>query len=386
MVDIADMTTILVIDDEDAVRGTVVLGLKKNQFKVLQAATRREGIQIARNEAPDLILCDLHMGEPNETSMFALLRKNPATAHVPFILMTGQPDENSQGDEVLVKPFTLPALLQAIRRQLRRQPKKRSAQEIRKSCNVQKEEDRQTVLPPLSPMSADGSGPPGLKPSTEQLEALLARVQSLRNEERTQVARAIHDDLTQTLTVVAIELSLLESSLNADPETIDPAECITGIRKLAGLVHTLIGSAQDITAQLRPKVLDEFGLVAALEWLTQQVEKKTGMRCELLVNGAEGVLDPALAEELYRLSEELLSNAARYAHATAVSIRVANRGGYLTMEINDNGKGIGDQSDAAASLCFLAMRERTKRLRGTFQVEGCREKGNHIRVRIPLNH
>jgi signal transduction histidine kinase len=366
-----NLKTILVIDDDAVLRGSIISGLKTNGFRVLQAATSGDGINIARKEAPDLILCDLNLGEANDTGALTLLHTHPATAGVPFLLMTGQPWEKSQRDEVLVKPFTLAALLQAIHRQLGQLPVKRSS-------------EAKSGVPSLSAMNS-GASAGRLKPSAGQLADLLARVQSLREKERTHVARRIHDHLSQTLTVVAIELSLLDSSLSSAPKKVAPGEYLPAVRKLTGLVNNLIQSAQEITAQLRPKVLDEFGFLAALEWLAQQVEKKTGMTCQLFVDGLEETLDPAAAEHLYRLSEEILSNAARHAHATAVSIRVANQEGFLCLEIKDNGKGIrSHEIDDPASLGLLAMRERAEQLHGFFQVKGFPGKGTTIRVRIPL--
>ena len=361
------MQTILVIDDEEAVRGVIATGLKRNRFKVLQARNGREGIDLARKEPVDLILCDLHLGEADTTSTLDLLKKNAATANIPFLLMTGAPNAANEGEELLVKPFTLPGLVQAVQKQLRLPDRKRGGAERGESPGGR----------------AVSTGGPELrkKTSVEQLQALLARVQALREEERTRLARAIHDDLTQTLTVVAIELSLMESSLNAATEPVTPADYVGNVRKLVGLVNELIGSAQGIMAQLRPKLLDEFGFLAALEWLTERVQQKTGMECELVVEGTEGPLEQAKAGEIYRFCEEVLLGAA--SGAAGVSIRALNEESGLTIEMITKRKRKADGGDHLSSLELLALRERAQQLRGSLDVQESPGGGMAIRVEVP---
>lgn len=385
MARVANMPKILVIEDDDELRGTIVSALESRRFKVSQASKGREGIESARREPPDLILCDLSMGGASDSNLFSWFRENPATAHVPFILMTGQPERDNRGDDVLVKPFLLSDLLAAIRRHVRQQPKKPSPAEAAKSPRPLKEESAPRVgsAPPRSVGEPSGRGP---RPSVEQLEAMLALAQTLREEERTRLARAIHDDLSQTLTVLAIELSLLKSSLSSGANATVPGDCLPTLGKLAGLVNKLIRSAQEITARLRPKVLDEFGLVAALEWLTGEVRKNTGMRCELLADGREESLEPAVAGEVYRLAEDIILGEARHGDATEVSIRVAHAHGQLSLEICHNGSGRrADQSEAAAALGQLAARGQTERLGGVFEAWSSPGHGATIKLLLPLN-
>ena len=363
------MRKILIIDDDDPLRKTVVRVLQKNGFKVLEARNAAEGTKLAQTQLPCLILCDLNLEKSDGSALLARLRKNPITANIPFILMTGQVEQTGRliGSDLgrehwLAKPFTVADLLAAIQTRL-----------------------RQDGNPPLQ---ANSTGPVKRtsKASREQLEALSGRLQSVLEKERSRVARVIHDDLTQNLTVLALELSLLNSSLSDPVEKIAPEQCRESVTKLSGLVHELIKSAQKITAELRPKVLDEFGLVAALEWLTQQFQKNHGVRCELCVANQDVIVDADVATEIYRLTQETLTNVAQHANASAVCVSIEETAGNLRLEVTDNGKGItARQISDPKSLGLLALRERIEFLKGEFSIDGGPEKGTTVVARIPVN-
>ena len=376
------MQTILVVDDDEAVRKTILLGLEKNGYRVLEASNGWDGMVAARQEQLDLILCDMNLGLAGERGMLEGLKSTVAAMGVPFVLMTGQPNHESSED-VLAKPFTLPELLRHVRKRLKGRSKLQASPGVkRENSREQQPSDRKFREPRGVP-----SGPAfvtGTKLSREQLENLLARVQRLREEERTEVARDIHDDLTQTLTVLALELSFLESGLSSAQQPVNPEEYIPSVRKLSELVNALIRSAQGITAKLRPKVLDEFGFVAALEWLTGQVEQKTGRPCELVVEGGEIRLEKGTAGGLYRLSEEILAYAAQNARGPRLVVQVANEGGKLRVDFTDSANGRGsERSQDAPSLELLAMAEQAERLGGVLDFGRGNASGTMMSVTIP---
>lgn len=363
------MRKILIIDDDDPLRKTVVRVLQKNGFKVLEARNAAEGTKLAQTLLPCLILCDLNLEKSKGSALLERFRKNPITANIPFILMTGQVAQTGRlmGSEIvtekwLAKPFTVAELLAAIHSRLG-------------------EEEN-----PSLPIKSPGPVKRTFKASREQLEALSDRQQSVLEKERSRVARVIHDDLTQNLTVLALELSLLNSSLNDPAEKMTPGQCRESVTKLSGIVRDLIQSAQKITAELRPKVLDEFGLVAALEWLTRQFQKNYGVRCELCVTNQDVTLDADAATEIYRLTQEILSNVAQHAKASAVYVSIEETAGHLRLEVKDNGEGItAQQINDPNSLGLLALRERTEYLKGEFSIVGYPKKGTTVVARIPVN-
>lgn len=376
------METILVVDDDEAVRKTIAFGLEKNRFRVLEAGTDWEAMISVQDDHLGLILCDLNLGRGAGNAAAAALRRKAASRGIPFVLMTGEPQLDGDGAVVLKKPFTMPELLRVIKSQL----KKRSARGADEGHS--KDRKPQQVVPKKTREAApDARETPPSQPITpkvsrEQLEAVLSRVQRLREEERTEVARAIHDDLTQTLTVLALELSFLESGLSSASGKVPPEEYLPAVKHLSDLVNALIRSAQEITARLRPKVLDEFGFTAALEWLCGQVEQKTGVPCELGVQGTELRWNSAVSGELYRLSEDILGYLAR--RSSKISIQVANRGGNLNVEFKSHATKSGpDPAEESGSLELLAMSGTAERLGGGLNFVRQPGRGIIVSVAIP---
>ena len=387
------MHKILVIEDDDPLRGAIASILQKNGFKVLEASNGNEGTKLARTQLPSLILCDLNMKGVGGSTLLAALRTDPITAHIPQILMTGQLEQTGVlhsrelgAEEWLAKPFTVASLLAAIQTRLRPEGKPRPRIGIAEgslafaTSKLQKPRSVSRSAPEAAPENCP------FKSSREQLEALAKRLQSLLEKERSWVARAIHDDLTQGLTVLVLELSLLNSNLGDPVEEMSLERCRKSVTKLSALVLEMIQSTQNISAELRPKVLDEFGLVAALEWLTQKFQKDTRIRCELRVADPDMILDAHVATQVYRLMQEILSNVAQYANASVVGVSLAERAGQLRLEVKDNGKGItARQINDPGSLGLLAMRKRMEHLRGEFSIVGRPNDGTTIVARIPMN-
>jgi PAS domain S-box-containing protein len=215
--------------------------------------------------------------------------------------------------------------------------------------------------------------------SLEQLRALAARLQSIREEERTRVAREIHDELGQALTAIKIDLAALISAL--PPDLRQQSGRVESVLKL---VDETIQSVRRISTQLRPGVLDDLGLVAAIEWAAEEFEARTGTKCRLDLPQDDIVIDRERATALFRIFQETLTNVARHAKATQVDARLAQENGDLFLEIRDNGTGISEERlSAGASLGILGMRERALLLGGELTISGVPGKGTVVMVRIP---
>jgi len=215
--------------------------------------------------------------------------------------------------------------------------------------------------------------------SLDQLRALAARVHSAREEERTRIAREIHDELGQALTAIKIDFTSLLSDLSEDQGF--RAERSQSILKL---LDETLHSVQRIATELRPAILDVLGLVAAMEWATQEFQTRTGTKCQIILPDADVALDPERATALFRIFQETLTNVARHADATQVDVRLAGENGDLILEVHDNGKGITEeQASAEVSLGILGMRERILLLGGTLTISGTPETGTTVRVLVP---
>ena len=218
-----------------------------------------------------------------------------------------------------------------------------------------------------------------LQKSRDQLRALAARLQSVREEERTKVAREIHDELGQALTAIRISLSSWSRDLVTDKKQES--------EPILKLVDETIQSVRRISTELRPAILDALGLVAAVEWAAGEFEARTGIKCRLDLPTNDIVIDQERATALFRIFQETLTNVARHANASEVEVRLAKGEGNLTLEVHDNGKGItGEPLLSATSLGILGMQERALLLGGDFAIVSSPGEGTTVRVRIPETH
>ena len=216
--------------------------------------------------------------------------------------------------------------------------------------------------------------------SSEQLRALAARLQSAREDERTYVAREIHDELGQTCTALKMDLVLLVQQLPKNRRRAhERAQSM--VKLIDDMIHTL----RRIASELRPGTLDDLGLLAAIEWQAQEFESRSGVKCHLALPQAEIALDSDRSTAIFRIFQETLTNVARHANATRVNVRLVGDAESLTLEVTDNGKGI-DETRASAhnSLGLLGMRERALLLGGEFNVAGVSGQGTTVTLRVPL--
>jgi signal transduction histidine kinase len=220
-----------------------------------------------------------------------------------------------------------------------------------------------------------------LRNSREQLRALAAHLESVREDERARIAREIHDELGQVLTGLRMDLSWVVSRLPGDE-----AALMERSRSMLTLIDTTIRLVRRIATELRPGVLDDLGLVAAIEWQAQEFQTRTGIACEFASNQADLVLAPELGTAAFRICQETLTNVARHAHATRVHIRLEAEAGQLVLTVADNGRGITEQELAnRTSLGLLGMRERALLLGGQVSIGGKPGEGTTVTVRIPLS-
>jgi signal transduction histidine kinase len=214
-----------------------------------------------------------------------------------------------------------------------------------------------------------------LQRSFNALRALTAQLQSVREEERTSLARELHDQLGQALTAIRIDLAALRTTLAGDERT-------RRIDAISLMVEETIKCIRRISTELRPGVLD-LGLVAAVEWAAEEFQKRTGIECQIGVPETFPEIGAERATALFRIFQETLTNIARHAGATQVHIGLSQEPGHLSFEVRDNGRGIGEEHlSAAGSLGILGMRERARLLEGEFFI-GDAGGGTVVRVRIP---
>ena len=224
-----------------------------------------------------------------------------------------------------------------------------------------------------------------LSGSRQQLRSLAAGLEAVREEERTRLAREIHDVLAQDLTLLKLDLAWLDRRLAQPLEAIQPAPLH---KKLGGMTHMadkLIQSVQRIATELRPAVLDSLGLSAAIEWQIKDFAARTGIQFKTSL--PDGPLDlgrePSTA--LFRILQESLTNVARHAAATAVETSLQWQPGQIVLRVKDNGRGIpAAKLEDPRSVGLVGMRERALLLGGQCEISVRPGEGTTIEVRLPL--
>jgi len=217
--------------------------------------------------------------------------------------------------------------------------------------------------------------------SHDQLRKLSARLESVREEERIFIAREIHDELGQALTGVKLELCLLRDQIS----DVSPA-MLPRLESISTLVDGTIQSVRRIATELRPVVLDQLGLIPAIEWQAHEFQTRTGIQCTLDVCLRAVTLSHAGSTAMFRIFQEILTNVARHAQASVVHITLQEQAGSLVLEVRDNGRGVTDaELSDPRSLGLVGMRERALLLGGETLFSWSPGRGTTVRVRIPLD-
>ncbi|HYQ47964.1 MAG TPA: PAS domain S-box protein, partial [Thermodesulfovibrionales bacterium] len=215
--------------------------------------------------------------------------------------------------------------------------------------------------------------------SREQLRSLSLHLLTAREEERTLVAREIHDELGQTLTAVRIELSLLKKNLQKK----DIAD--RKLQSATDLIDSALEDVHKICAELRPRVLDHLGLEAAMEWQAKRFSDSAGLSCFLEFPPQHVVLPSVVSIAMFRIFQEALTNVVRHAQATSVFVRLALGKDSIRLEMKDNGKGISPEDIAGMhSFGIMGMRERARELGGDCVFTSDQSRGTTVAVTIPL--
>jgi len=222
-----------------------------------------------------------------------------------------------------------------------------------------------------------------IKRSQKELRSLTAYLQNVREEERTRIAREIHDELGQSLTGIKIDISWLKKKLSNIVGPADPIQ--TKIDTLLALTESTIATTRELSLSLRPGILDDLGLVVAINWEIKRFKEKTGIICTLQSEVAEITIPADYSTALFRITQECLTNIARHANATKVNITLTGKKENLVLAIEDNGKGITtEQIRNPLSLGILGMKERVVSFQSRFHISGAPGKGTKVRVELPM--
>src|SRR6266705_308430 len=221
-----------------------------------------------------------------------------------------------------------------------------------------------------------------LEQSRAELRALAARLQAIREEERTRIAREIHDELGQALTALKLDLAWLGKQSPKSTSTSGEFRAVD--LSIARRIDDTMQIVRRIASELRPSVLDQLGLEAAIEYLVQDATRRTGIAVTLHADDFPRLPDE-IASHAFRIIQEALTNVARHSKATRVDVSVRRAGGVIILGVEDNGVGFTPQSlSGLRSLGLVGIRERALACGGTLMIRGEPGQGTGIAVTIPV--
>lgn len=220
-----------------------------------------------------------------------------------------------------------------------------------------------------------------MRERTEEIQKLTGYLENVREEERTRIAREIHDELGQQLTGLKMDASWIDKKIS---NTTD-AHIREKIAAMISLIDETVKTVRRISSELRPGILDDLGLVPALEWQCQEFEKRTGIKSQCHADLSEYNFDKNLSTNIFRVYQEALTNIARHAQATAVETSLTKQNGYVNLTITDNGVGFDlEEVKSKKSLGLVGMRERAMLFQGELTIQTAKGKGTVIVLRAPL--
>jgi signal transduction histidine kinase len=304
---------------------------------------------------PDIILSDYWL--PTFDGGMALEIAKQLMPDVPFIFITG-----TLGEEVVIEMLKkgatdyvmknrlarlAPAIDRALRETEQRNQHRRAQEKLRRSY--------------------------------DQLRGLTGHLQFVREEERTRIAREVHDELGQALTGLKLDLSWISGKVDGD------RALQRKIKTMAADVDETIQTVRRIATELRPGVLDSLGLAAAIEWQAMDFQDRTGIPCEVKIEVKEAIWDRGFSTICFRIFQETMTNIIRHANATQVTVRLARVDHELVLTVRDNGRGITESEIIhPRSIGLIGMRERVAQVGGQVFFFGVPGRGTTVTMRVPM--
>jgi signal transduction histidine kinase len=221
-----------------------------------------------------------------------------------------------------------------------------------------------------------------LRDSTERLQAISRRLVDVQETERRQVSRELHDRVGQNLTALSISLDILKSQIAGHGKNLLRSR----LEDASALLESTTSVIENVMSDLRPPMLDDYGLLPALQWYANEYSDRTGIQVRVVGDERMKRLPQASEIGLFRIAQEALNNVAKHAHATRADILLEYAGREFIMVISDNGSGFDFETPGAKrrqGLGMMTMRERTQAVGGRFEVNAAPGGGTQVMVRIP---
>lgn len=358
---------ILIVEDTPASLQLLADLLGQAGYTARRAQEGRMALLSAQARPPELILLDVRMPGMDGYEVCRQLKVDPRTQGVPVIFLSALDETEDKvrafrlgAVDYIAKPYQPEEVLARVRTHI----------ELRRlQSRLEERVQERTAQYRLAEVR--------LQESQSQLRELAAFLQSVREEERSRIARELHDELGQSLTALRIDLAWLRGKCGE----IEPA-IMDRLNAALALVERTVDALRRISEDLRPRMLDDLGLAAAIEHHVSQFSQRTGIPCDLAMNREEFDIDGATATAIFRVVQEALTNVVRHAGAGRVVVRIDEDNGDIHLELRDDGRGFAEGS-SRKSFGLLGMRERVNMLGGRLEVRSAPGEGTAIEAWLP---
>jgi signal transduction histidine kinase len=379
------MAAILIVDDNLSDRRRLKAVLRRGGHRVVEAGAATQALALCRAAKPDLIISGILMPVHDGYEFLRQLRADGSLQHIAVIFYTAYYKESNArafaeacGVALVLPKHAEPkTILDAVDSVLKRAgPTEATAF----ASEFDREHTRILTDKLFASVTELESSNADLRLSGQQLRRLAERLSSAQEDERTRIARHLHDELGQALTLLKLNCAWVAGRLRAPPEGV-----IERLQSSIQVADETIRTVRRLATELRPGILD-LGIAAAIEWQAEEFQSRSEIQCIVdLCDDDDNLIDPGVAIQIFRIFQEIITNIVRHASATTVTITLKCEGAELLLEVGDNGKGItSDQIANHNSLGLLGMRERAMLAEGTFWVGGNTQGGTTIRVRVPI--
>lgn len=359
---------VLVVEDTPASLCLLADLLTQAGYNARRAQDGRMALMSAQARPPELILLDVRMPGMDGYEVCRRLKSDARTQDIPVIFLSALRETADQvrafqlgAVDYIAKPYQSDEVLARVRTHIALH---------RLQARLEEQVQERTA----QYRQADAE----LRASRVRLQELAAFLETVREEERARIARELHDELGQSLTALRIDLNWLRARCgDAIPATVGR------LAVALDLVEHTVDAVRRISEDLRPRMLDDLGLAAAVEYHVEQFAARTGIRCALRMNRDEFELDGTSATAIFRAIQEALTNVARHARAGTVAVDIEETGAGLCVAVRDDGCGF-TASPSPQSFGLLGMQERIRMLGGRFSLESAPGCGTVVSIRIPL--
>ena len=359
---------VLLVDDDPKNLMALEALLEPLAQNMITARSGKEALRLVLNHHFAVIVLDVRMPDMDGFETARIIRERERSRHIPIIFLTGVSKEVEsafRGYQVGAVDYLMKPVVPEV---------------LRSKVSVFVELHRKTTAL-ASEIAERKIAEERLRESEVQLRALAARLFSIREDERARIAREIHDELGQVLTGLKMDVMWLSKQLDNEHKPL-----LARIETMRQLIDSTVQVVRRISTGMRPEILDDMGLVAAIRWQSKEFQKRLGIRCRVELPGDQIHLGSELSTAVFRIFQEILTNIARHAKAGSVTVKLNISKERLTLKVADDGVGMGESApQARASLGLLGMRERAQLFGGEVTFQATPGHGTTVLLSIPLS-